>query len=177
MFTRCKRVFVFSLMLLSTAAVAGEVYKWTDKDGKVHFSSKPPKDKEAKVEVKNYKGAINSQDAPTKEIPPEVREMMQGMQKALLEVHEDGTPLNCETAMGNINWQVETMLAQGKKNLDGGYITQDQYNMATAAFKKAQEQLSLDDCKTALSTKRSFYQCMSSDKNHVAGCGQKYNFD
>jgi hypothetical protein len=177
MFTRCKRVFVFLLMLLSAAAVAGEVYKWTDKDGKVHFSSTPPKDKEAKVEVKNYKGAINSQSAPTKEIPPEVREMMQGMQKALLEVHEDGTPLNCETAMSNINWQVETMLTQGKKNLDGGYITQDQYNMATAAFKKAQEQLSLDDCKTALSTKRSFYQCMSSDKNHVAGCGQKYNFD
>lgn len=164
-------------MVLSTSAFAGEVYKWTDKDGKVHFSSTPPKDKEAKVEVKNYKGAINSQVAPTKEISPEVKEMMQGMQKALLEVHEDGTPLNCETAMSNINWQIETMLAQGKKNLDGGYITQEQYQSATGAFKKAQDELSLDDCKTALSTKRSFYQCMSSNKNHVAGCGQKYNFD
>lgn len=177
MFINSYRKFLVFLMVVSVPAFAGEVYKWTDKDGKVHFSSTPPKDKDAKVEVKNYKGAINSQAAPTKEIPPEVKEMMQGMQKALLEVHEDGTPLNCETAMSNINWQIETMLTQGKKNLEAGYITQEQFQLATGAFKKAQEQLSLDDCKTALSTKRSFYQCMSSDKNHVAGCGQKYNFD
>jgi hypothetical protein len=172
----CKSLVVLSLMLVALGATAGEVYKWTDKDGKVHFSSKPPKDKQAKVEVKDYKGAINSQAAPTKEIPPEVREMMQGMQKALLEVHEDGTPLNCESAPRNINWQVDTLLAQGKKNLEAGYITRDQYDFATGAFKKARDEVSLEDCKTALSTKRSFYQCMSSDKNHVTGCGQKYNY-
>lgn len=32
------------LSLLSTMAMAGEMYRWVDKDGKVHFSDQPPPD-------------------------------------------------------------------------------------------------------------------------------------
>ncbi|MCE2988882.1 MAG: DUF4124 domain-containing protein [Burkholderiales bacterium] len=36
------RVFFALAVLLATATVAAQVYRWVDKDGKVHFSDQPP---------------------------------------------------------------------------------------------------------------------------------------
>ena len=42
------------LMLPLSDLHAGEVYKWTDAEGKVHFSATPPPKKAKTVEVKQY---------------------------------------------------------------------------------------------------------------------------
>lgn len=36
------QLFVAIAVLLATATVAAQVYRWVDKDGKVHFSDTPP---------------------------------------------------------------------------------------------------------------------------------------
>ena len=47
-----KRILTLVLVLAATAASAGQVYKWTDSSGKVHFSDKPVAGESQKVEPK-----------------------------------------------------------------------------------------------------------------------------
>ncbi len=55
------RVSIYSLVALTIAAIftssvaSAEVYKWVDKNGKVHFTDKPPKQLNAKSKVINIK--------------------------------------------------------------------------------------------------------------------------
>ena len=44
---------VFALAALATAAQAAEVYKWTDKDGRVHYGDKPKAQGAQEVELRN----------------------------------------------------------------------------------------------------------------------------
>jgi len=62
---------IFVLMLCATMPVsAGEIYKWTDENGKVHFSEYPPEQGEAdSVDLKinsyssvSYQSAVASRD-------------------------------------------------------------------------------------------------------------------
>ena len=51
-------IYFFLLLLLFTAnSQAGGIYKWTDENGRIHFTDKPPvheKSKEVKVKPNNY---------------------------------------------------------------------------------------------------------------------------
>lgn len=51
---------------LAGAATAAEMYRWVDKDGKVHYTDSPPPPSAKKVEEKNLGGAssISSGDLP-----------------------------------------------------------------------------------------------------------------
>ena len=47
---------MFSLLLFSSSLLAGKLYKWTDKDGNVHFSqTEPPQDKIKKIDTMHIK--------------------------------------------------------------------------------------------------------------------------
>ncbi len=170
-----KRVIITAtlLMLPTIGLQAGEVYKWTDAEGKVHFSARPPTEKAATVEVKKYRGAS---PAGTQMSDEDKAEWTEAYKKQLLKVDETKTQLNCSSAINNADWQFETMLTQGKRNVDNGSITQEQYTQATAALQKAKQKISYSRCQSATGLERSFYECMSNDKNHLAGCGEKHNF-
>ncbi len=43
---------ILSISFLSTSIEAGKIYKWKDKNGKIHFSDKPPRDESVKTESK-----------------------------------------------------------------------------------------------------------------------------
>ena len=169
-----KAITGLALLILSMSNIhAGEVYKWIDTEGKVHFSARPPTEKTATVEIKKYKGASPAAPQLTDKDKQEWRD---AYTKQLLKVDESKTPLNCSAAMANWSGQLETMLAQGKRNFANGSITQEQYAQATGALQRAQQEVSYSRCQSATGLERSFYECMSNDQNHFAGCGMKYNF-
>ncbi len=63
------QLFVAIAILLATATVTAQVYKWVDKDGKVQYSDTPPpvdgKDAPKKVDIKPASGAAGSPAAKT----------------------------------------------------------------------------------------------------------------
>lgn len=169
-----KTIASFALLILSMSNIyAGEVYKWTDAEGKVHFSARPPTEKAATVEIKKYKGAS---PASTQTADGDRQEWEDAYKKQLLKVDETKTQLNCSSAISNTDWQFETMFTQAKRNLDNGSITQAQYAQATDALQKVKQQVSYSRCQSASGPERLFYECMSNNQNHLAGCGTKHNF-
>jgi hypothetical protein len=54
------------LLALSTGATAGQIYKWVDGQGNVHFGSQPPEGQEAAAVNPNISQSKNPQPAPIK---------------------------------------------------------------------------------------------------------------
>lgn len=51
-----KRILLTALMtLISCSVLAGEIYSWKDKDGRTHYSDRPPADN--KIQIKSGKSA------------------------------------------------------------------------------------------------------------------------
>ena len=86
-------------------------------------------------------------------------------------------PLACGKAVDNARYGVETMLEVGEKNLRAGYMTQAAYDGMAPAPRSLLAALSLQDCESASGVRRDFYQCMSSDYNHVLACGKAHPFE
>lgn len=96
--------------------------------------------------------------------------------KALLEVRRYEVELNCTKAVENARYGVETMLEVGEKNVRGGYMKAEQFNAAATPLRALLPNLTQADCDAAGGNKRAFYQCMSSDYNHVLACAKAYPF-
>ncbi len=161
------------LIIITSNTHAADVYKWTDSEGKTHYSSHPPGEKGKTVEVKNYGGASPSTYKMSEE---DRKEWADAYTKELSKVDETKTPLNCSTAITNANEQFDTLFAQGKRNLDNGSITQAQYDKAVGALRKARQEVSFSRCQTATGVERAFYECMTNGNNHLVGCGTKNDF-
>ncbi len=54
------QIFFAIAVLLATATVAAQVYKWVDKDGQVQYTDTPPPPGAAKVEAKKINSAVAS---------------------------------------------------------------------------------------------------------------------
>lgn len=94
----------------------------------------------------------------------------------LLQVREGENELNCAKAVENARYGVETMLEVGEKNVRGGYLAVEQFNASAAPLRALLPQLTTADCEAADGNKRAFYQCMSSDYNHVLACGKAHPY-
>ena len=182
------------LLVLASAAQAQGVYKWVDANGKVYYGSQPPATEKGPEPVKMHNsnsgfGGNNTNsggsDAAaktqynadgTKKIPKEVEEMRDGLVKGLKKVDPKTEALSCVTAVENVRDQLDTMIEVGQRNTKDGYITQTEYETTAAKLRQAKSEVSLTDCDGATGNKRAFYQCMSSSRNHVSGCGVKHKF-
>lgn len=58
------QIAIFLAILLATATVAAQVYKWVDKDGKVQYSDSPPPASAGKTEPKKMETAPATTAAP-----------------------------------------------------------------------------------------------------------------
>lgn len=94
----------------------------------------------------------------------------------LLKVRDEPTELECAKAVENARYGVETMLEVGEKNVKGGYMKPEQFASAAAPLRALLPQLTVADCEAAKDNKRAFYQCMSSDYNHVMACAQAHPY-
>ena len=110
----------------------------------------------------------------TKKVPKDVEEFGEGLKKALGTVDGKQVPLNCTAAVGNIRDQADLMLEVGQKNVRDGYMTQAAFDATAPKIKEAKGKYSVGDCQIATGNKKSFYQCMSSNNNHVTGCDKEF---
>ncbi|KRA40117.1 hypothetical protein ASD72_16960 [Pseudoxanthomonas sp. Root630] len=117
------------------------------------------------------------EDAPPRPLPAEVQADVAAIAEHLSSVQEDAPPLACAKAVENARWGVETMLEVGEKNLRGGYMTQAAYDATTPTLKALLRVLTVQDCEAATGVRHDFYQCMSSDYNHVYACGKAHPFE
>lgn len=176
-----------------SVAQAQPVYKWVDADGKTHYGSQPPATTQGAepLKLQNNNGTSGGGSGAsggkgsasktqqynpdgTKKIPKEVEEFGQGMAKALGTVDKKQVPLNCGAAVGNIHGQADTMLEVGQKNVRDGYMTQADFDKAAPKIRSTRGQYSVGDCQGASGNKKSFYQCMSNNSNHVTGCASQF---
>ena len=180
------------LLALASAVSAQGVYKWVDANGKVHYGSQPPAAEKGPEPVKMHSSSgfggnnnSSSNDAAaktqynadgTKKIPKGVEDMRDGLVKGLQKVDPKTEALSCVTAVENVRYQLDLMVEVGQRNTKDGYITQAEYDTTAAKLRQAKSEVSLTDCDGATGNKRAFYQCMSSNRNHVSGCGAKYKF-
>ena len=51
---------IFICVMISSTLVAGEIYKWTDENGRVHFSDKPVSDTAQEIEIKEADNQRNT---------------------------------------------------------------------------------------------------------------------
>ncbi len=161
---------------------AQPVYKWVDAGGKTHYGSQPPAS-EKDVEPMKLQGGAGSGSTPgknhlggTKPINKDTRELMQGMEVALKKVDPKTVPLSCGTAVGNVRSQVTTMLETGQRNVQQGYTKAADFEGVAGKLREGLSKTTPADCESATGNKKLFYQCMSSDRNHVIGCGSKYKY-
>lgn len=165
-------------------AAAQPVYKWVDAEGRTHYGSQPPNGQdnigEVKVSPNSSSGAGGGRFGEernadgTKKLPPQVREMVDGVAKGLSKVDAKEVPLNCAAAVDNIRSQVDTMVENGQKNVRGGYITQAQFDATAGKFRAARTHATVADCQAATGRSKAMYQCMSNSYNHLVGCAEKH---
>ena len=115
--------------------------------------------------------------SPPRPLPAEVKADVDAIAGHLTQVNDTGQVLVCAKAADNARYGVETMLEVGEKNLRAGYMTQAAYNAMAPALRSLLGALSVQDCEAATGTRRDFYQCMSSDYNHVLACGKAHPFE
>ena len=121
--------------------------------------------------------AHGSDVAPRRTLPADVQADVDAMAVRLAEVNDTGSALACSRAVENARHGVETMLEVGEKNLRAGYMTQATYDAMTPALRSLLGVLSVPDCEAAAGPRHDFYQCMSSDYNHVLACGKAHPFE
>lgn len=168
-------------LLAWAGAQAQPVYKWVDAEGRTHYGGQPPASLQDAEPMKLHGGGAPGRAAGprynadgTKQIPKEVQEFGEGLQKSLGTVDSQAVPLNCAGAVANIHGQADTMLEVGQKNVRDGYMAQADFDKAAPRIREAKGRYSVADCQSASGGKRAFYQCMSSSRNHVTGCDKQF---
>ena len=180
----------------SAAVCAQPVYKWVDENGKTHYGSQPPPSKQdaEPLKLQSNNGTTSSGGSGsssgkgntgakakqeynadgTKKIPKDVEEFGQALKDSLGKVDSQQASLNCATAVDNIRYQADLMLEVGQKNVRDGYMTQAAFDATASKIREAKGKYSVSDCQGSSGNKKSFYQCMSSSKNHVTGCDKQF---
>lgn len=161
-----------SLLILSAWASA-DVYKWVDENGVTHYGNKKPP--AAKVEQVRVSGGGVSRDEspdPLDKLEPDARELANAMKKELLKDHGNAE-LNCSKAVTNAIDQIDTYVTQAKRNFDGGYINQNQYDQVDSTFSRVKSRISTSRCQSASGIEKEFYLCMSNHMNSAVMCIDK----
>lgn len=156
---------LFAIMVNGNAY--SEIYKWVDKEGVTHYGQQPPHaHKSEKLDVKVQ------QSSQTKEIPKEAKEFAEGIVNA----KEKTASLDCNKAVDNGQYSLDSMLEVGRKNYKDGYIEKQQYEKMSGGLKKLKSKISLSDCQNSSGNARNFYTCLSSPYNLIVTCGKNYNY-
>lgn len=157
---------------------AAEVYKWVDKNGKVHFGDRAPAGVKSTelTKSKSEQPPANGSE-PLKQIDPEVQKSMEGMANALLDVKPVEGNFECDKAVFNARDGIDTVLQVGRRNVETGYVSSAEFEKKRPKLEQVMNSFSSEDCKEATGPKLEFYRCMSNDHNHVMGCGKKFSYE
>ncbi|NVJ68607.1 MAG: DUF4124 domain-containing protein [Gammaproteobacteria bacterium] len=133
-----------TVLIYSQSTQAGKIYKWKDENGKIHFSDKPPKNKQLKAEAKSVE---------------EVNTIVGKPQVITNPLDENGklTPQACRKAIANINKGLpgfkRAVLAQagGKPGVEAAI---------NGMLNDIQVSATIDDCTNSSGQHADGYKCM-----------------
>jgi hypothetical protein len=162
---------VLLTVVCTTPLQAQTLYKWVDAQGKTHYGDQLPEGQKSSASSLTKPSAIEQ-----KKLSPETQAAATDAAAGLMKMNGDGSELACPKAVGNARSGVEGMLEVAEKNFKGGYMAKAEYEAGTKGLRGILAKLSVSECQSSSGSVRGFYQCMSSDNNHVAACGQKFKY-
>lgn len=143
--------FTLVLTLCFTAgsqAYEGKIYKWKDKDGKFHFSDKPPKDQSLKVEEQK----VDSSKLTVTSMPRSQRQ----------------TPLTagqCQAAIDNLKNTEPLYRGELVEKLAKKEINDEQFAQGLAKLDDVKRIMNPDSCRNAQPEDRSLLNCIAQNKD------------
>ncbi|MGD8914538.1 MAG: hypothetical protein PVI97_08995 [Candidatus Thiodiazotropha sp.] len=76
----------------------------------------------------------------------------------------------CNKAIFEAKDTLQTYRSTLKKNLDGGYITQANYDEAISKFKQIESALTDQQCMSSTGKELEIYRCLANNYGDVMGC-------
>ncbi|MHC9511421.1 DUF4124 domain-containing protein [Kangiella sp. M94] len=143
--------FTLVLMLFITAgsqAFEGKIYKWTDKDGKIHFSDKPPKDQSINVEeqkIDSSKLTITSMPRSQKQTPLSASE--------------------CQSAIDNLKHTEPLYRGELVEKLAAKQITDEQFAESLKKLDDLRSITNPEACRKAEPEDRALLNCVAQNKD------------
>lgn len=156
--------------LLVTTCASAAVYKWTDSSGTLIFGDIPPSGVNA-VKIEAY-----GQGEPEPDVSVALRERLEKAEAESLIHHGDAEQVNCSKAVGHAQLMISSMMEGNEFNFQQGVFKQKEYEKNGQDLQKLQEKVSVSECLTSFGNRKSFYLCMSNDKNHLSACGKRYGY-
>lgn len=141
---------LIALLCISSASEAyeGKIYKWTDKNGKLHFSDKPPKDQSLKVEEQK----IDSSKLTVTSMPRSQK------QTAL-------TAAQCQSAIDNLKHTEPLYRGELVEKLAKKEINDEQFAARLAKLDDVKSITNPDSCRKAESEERTLLNCIAQNKD------------
>ena len=114
---------------------------------------------------------------PAKKISPEVKEIAKDFSKLLMDSEPKPSEINCKKAVRNGVVTLETMQSVMEKNYYDGYVEKERFEQVTVELNKFKKGINVKNCANSTGKTQKFYTCLSNNKNHIAQCGKKYNYN
>jgi hypothetical protein len=174
---------LFAVLALGAVAHA-EIYKWVDKDGKVHYSDQPPptqppeeisRIKADKVDSEAQLAAAESQRAKAERIAQPASQDASATTDA--PASGNAGSLDCGKAISNAKDWLDSMRDVGRANVKSGHLDEAEYNKALVEIEKLRRRLSDSECRSSSGKVRKFYECSSNINNHVAKCASENDYE
>lgn len=143
--------FIVVLMLSFTLegnTFEGKIYKWTDKEGKIHFSDKPPTDQSVKVEeqkVDTSKLTITSMPRSQRQMPL--------------------TASQCQSAIDNLKHTGPIYRGELVKKLAKKDISDEEFAQGLAKLDALKGITNPDSCRKAQPEDRALLHCIAQNKD------------
>ena len=121
-------ILVAAVLAAVSFGASAQIYKWTDKDGKVHYGEKPPEDAKTSKEVKVNAGS-GSEAPPTnwKEKEVEFQKRKQDREKAAANEQDQANAAErrrrlCENARGELEFVSSGVVYQNNEKGERVYF-------------------------------------------------------
>ncbi|WP_298443431.1 DUF4124 domain-containing protein [uncultured Ferrimonas sp.] len=172
-----KRIVV--LLSLMSCSVAATVYKWTDEEGRVHYSQTAPVRGPSQIETlpepSNSSRTVVTRLPPSgKKIPASTRMLMNVLAANMKSLAYDNQPLDCDSAVDNITVGLNSVNQVAQKNFKGGYIDDIELEKVQKLVRTMKKDVSVGACQQSVTHHKAFYKCMSSSYSHVLACLDKH---
>lgn len=169
------------ILLTLCCSVNAAVYKWVDKDGKVHYSQMAPLDANTGVETFNDPSKEGGTDTVVTRLPPGGSKFSPTNEELLATIADmninlayDNQPLNCGKAVSNVTSGLSKVNEAAQKSFKDGNITDIELEKVQKMVRTMRRNVSVKDCQNSVIKHRAFYTCMSSSYSHVLACLNKH---
>lgn len=140
------KLLIFTSLVAFSAVSQCEIYKWVDKDGKTHFSDKPPKDKQVKASKQNLDN-MNIIQMPR---PIKVKPLSQQ---------------ECQQAVDNFSKNYRNHRKLIERELARGDIDDMQFSDKLSQIEALKQQITLESCHKADPKLNTLLHCMAKNPN------------